>query len=118
MIAIDQPSSGRVNQLWERFASVMLEKNMRYAIAILALAGIVVACLALAQHYVRPAQPIDLPHSVWNSAYVNQSPFASVHGIPVALLGVAGYLPLTVLALQRRVLLTAYFAGLGLAYGL
>ena len=33
---------------------------MRYVIAVLAVAGIVVSCLALAQHYGAPAQPIDL----------------------------------------------------------
>jgi hypothetical protein len=65
---------------------------MRYVIAVLAVAGIVVSCLALAVHYGPPAQPIDLMHSAWNSAYVNQSPFATVYGLPVALLGVAGYL--------------------------
>jgi uncharacterized membrane protein len=91
---------------------------MRYIIAVLAVAGIVVSCLALAQHYGAPAQPIDLIHSAWNSAYVNQSSFATVYGIPVALLGAAGYLLLAVLVLLRRVVLTAYFAGIGLAYGL
>ena len=91
---------------------------MRYVIAVLAVAGIVVSCLALAQHYGAPAQPIDLTHSAWNSAYVNQSSFATVHGIPVALLGVAGYLLLAVLALLRRIVSTVYFAGIGLAYGL
>lgn len=91
---------------------------MRYIIAVLAVAGIVVSCLALAQHYGAPAESIDLIHSAWNSAYVNQSSFALVYGMPVALLGVAGYLLLAVLALQRRVVLTVYFAGIGLAYGL
>ncbi len=91
---------------------------MRYIIAVLAVAGIVVSCLALAQHYGAPAEPIDLIHSAWNSAYVNQSSFATVYGMPVALLGVAGYLVLAVLVLLRRVVLTVYFAGIGLAYGL
>ncbi len=91
---------------------------MRYVIAVLAVAGIVVSCLALAVHYGPPAQPIDLVHSAWNSAYVNQSPFATVYRLPVALLGVAGYLLVAVLALQHRVVLTVYFAGFGLAYGL
>ena len=91
---------------------------MRYVIAFLGVAGIVVSCFALAQHYGAPAQPIDLLHSAWNSAYVNQSSFATVQGIPVALLGVAGYTLLIVLALQRLTVLTVYFAGIGLAYGL
>jgi vitamin-K-epoxide reductase (warfarin-sensitive) len=91
---------------------------MRYVIAVLAVAGIVVSCLALAEHYSAPAEPIGLLHSVWNSAYVNQSAFATVHGIPVALFGVAGYALLVVLALQRLTVLTVYFAGIGLAYAL
>jgi vitamin-K-epoxide reductase (warfarin-sensitive) len=91
---------------------------MRYVIAILAIAGIVVSCLSLAEHYGAPAQPIDRLHSAWNSAYVNQSSFATVHGIPVALLGIAGYALLAVLALQRLTVLTVYFAGIGLAYAL
>ena len=91
---------------------------MRYAIAVLAVAGIVVSCLALTQHFSAPAQPIDLTHSAWNSAYVNQSSFATVYRIPVAVLGVAGYSLLAVLALLRRVVLTVYFAGIGLAYGI
>jgi vitamin-K-epoxide reductase (warfarin-sensitive) len=103
---------------WEHLESSRVEEKMRYVIAVLALTGIVVSCLALAQHYSAPAQPIDLLHSTWNSAYVNQSSFATVSGIPVALLGVAGYLLLAVLALLRRVVLTVYFAGIGLAYGL
>jgi uncharacterized membrane protein len=95
-----------------------MEERMRYVIAVIAVAGIVVSCLALAQHYGPPAQPIALLHSAWNSAYVNQSSFATVHGVPVALLGVAGYTLLVVLALRRLTLLTVYFAGIGVAYGL
>jgi vitamin-K-epoxide reductase (warfarin-sensitive) len=91
---------------------------MRYVIAALAVAGIAVSCLALAQHYGAPAQPIDLLHSAWNSAYVNQSPFAAVHGIPVAMLGIAGYTLLVVLALMRLWLIAVYSAGIGLAYAL
>jgi uncharacterized membrane protein len=68
-----------------------VEENMRYVIAVLAIAGNLVSCLALAQHYGAPAQPIDLIHSTWNSAYVNQSSFATAFGIPVALPGVIGY---------------------------
>jgi uncharacterized membrane protein len=91
---------------------------MRYAIVALAVFGILVSLLALAQHYGPPAQKIDLLRSPWNSAYVNQSPYAEVHGIPVAVLGIAGYALLLILALTRRRVLMVYFAGFGLAYGL
>jgi uncharacterized membrane protein len=89
---------------------------MRYVIAVLSVAGIVVSCFGLAAHYSTPVQPIDLLSSRWNSAYVNQSSYAEVHGIPVALLGIAGYALLVILALLRRRVLTVYFAGIGVAY--
>src|ERR1035438_5005970 len=91
---------------------------MGYVIAILSVAGIVVSCFALAAHYAAPVQPIDLLGSRWNSAYVNQSSYAEVHGIPVAMLGIAGYALLVILALLRRRVLTVYFSGIGIAYAL
>ncbi len=91
---------------------------MRYVIAVLAIGGIAVSSLALAGHYATPVLPIDVAHSHWNSAYVNQSPYSEIHGIPVAVLGIAGYALLIVLALLRRKVLTVYFGGVGLAYAL
>ncbi len=91
---------------------------MRYFIAVLGIAGIVVSFLALAAHYGVPVEQTDIlrSHSVWNSAYVNQSPYAEVDGVPVAVFGIAGYALLIVLALLRRRALTVYAAGFGLAY--
>jgi vitamin-K-epoxide reductase (warfarin-sensitive) len=94
------------------------EVKMRYVIAVLSVAGIVVSCFALAAHYAAPVQPLDLLGSRWNSAYVNQSSYAELYGIPVSLLGVAGYALLVILALLRRRVLTVYFAGIGVAYAL
>jgi vitamin-K-epoxide reductase (warfarin-sensitive) len=93
---------------------------MRYIIAVLGVAGMVVSFLALAAHYAAPVQQIDVLRSGsdWNSAYVNQSPYAEVHGVPVAVLGIAGYALLVVFALLRRRTLTVYLAGIGLAYAL
>jgi vitamin-K-epoxide reductase (warfarin-sensitive) len=91
---------------------------MRYAIAVLAIAGIVMSSLALAQRYAAPVRPIDVVNSNWNCAYVSQSPNAEVHRIPMAALGIAGYVLLAILALLRRRALTVYFAGAGLAYTL
>jgi len=75
---------------------------------------------ALAAHYAAPVQQIDILRSGsnWNSAYVNQSLYAEVHGVPVAILGIAGYALLVVLALLRRRVLTVYSAGIGVAYAL
>lgn len=93
---------------------------MRYIIAVLAIAGICVSFLALAAHYAGPEQQIDVLRSGsnWNSAYVNQSPYAEVHGVPVADFGIVGYTLLVVLALLRRRVLTVYSAGIGVAYAL
>jgi len=91
---------------------------MRYVIAVLAIAGIVVSSLALAGHFAAPVEQFGVMHSHWNSAYVNQSPYAEVYGIPVAVFGIVGYALLVVLALQRRRAFTVYFAGIGLAYAL
>ncbi len=91
---------------------------MRYVIASLALAGIVFSFLALAAHDGPPAEARDLLRSRWNCAYVNQSPYAEVYGVPVAVLGIGGYALLAMLALLRLRLLTVYFAGIGLAYAL
>jgi len=93
---------------------------MRYIIAVLGVAGIALSFLGLAAHYAAPVQQIDVLRSGsdWNSAYVNQSPYAEVHGVPVAVLGIAGYALLVVFALLRRRALTVYLAGIGLAYAL
>ena len=54
------------------------------------LAGIVTATLAYGEHYnTRPA-PCDI-NSVWDCGTVNHSPYALLHGVPVALIGVVGY---------------------------
>jgi vitamin-K-epoxide reductase (warfarin-sensitive) len=93
---------------------------VRYVIAVFGTAGIVVSLLALAEHYAVPVQQIEVLRSGsnWNCAYVNQSPYAEVHGIPVAVFGIAGYTLLVVLALLRRRVLAVYAAGIGFAYGL
>ena len=91
---------------------------MRYVIVALAVAGIVVSSLSLAAHYATPVKQIDVLHSHWNSAYVNQSSYAEVKGVPVSVLGIVGYALLGVLAFLRRRVLTVYAAGIGLAYAL
>ncbi|MGC2721033.1 MAG: vitamin K epoxide reductase family protein [Candidatus Acidiferrales bacterium] len=91
---------------------------MRYVVAVLGIAGVAVSFLSLAAHFAAPAQQIDVLRSgsKWNSAYLNQSKYADIHGIPVAALGILGYTLLVVLALLRRKVLTVYTAGIGLAY--
>jgi vitamin-K-epoxide reductase (warfarin-sensitive) len=90
---------------------------MRIALLVLAAAGIVVSSLALARHFAPEVEPAD-PSSYWNSSAVNHSPCAVVDGIPVAVLGIAGYALTGAMAFYRRRELTAVCSLFGLAYEL
>jgi vitamin-K-epoxide reductase (warfarin-sensitive) len=89
---------------------------MRYLIALLAVAGIVVATLALRIHYSMDAPPCDI-NAHWDCGIVNHSRYSAIHGIPVAAIGIAGYAAIAILALLRRyrMLLIASLAGLAFA---
>ncbi len=81
---------------------------MKYILMLLALVGIAASSLALREHYRTYG---DSPCSInerWDCGIVNHSPYAVIHRIPVAVIGVAGYLVLGLLAFQRayRVMLT------------
>ena len=87
---------------------------MKYILVLLAIFGIVVSSLALREHY---REEGDSPCSInerWDCGIVNKSPYAVLFGIPVAALGLAGYLLMGVLAWRRayRVLLVFVLAGL------
>jgi uncharacterized membrane protein len=90
--------------------------KMRYILAILALAGMVVSYLALRVHYETGTAPCSI-NEKWDCGIVNHSPYAVFHGIPVAEIGMAGYFLIVVLALMRRRgwLLIATVIGLGFA---
>lgn len=85
---------------------------MRYLIALVALAGVVVSSLALQVHYATGTQPCSI-NETWDCGIVNHSSFAVIGHIPVAAIGILGYLVLGGLALMRRrfLLLLAVFAG-------
>ena len=89
---------------------------MRYLIALLAIAGIIVSGLALHVHYSTETQPCSI-NEKWDCGVVNHSPYAEIRGIPVATIGIAGYLLIGVLALMRRraFLLVASLAGMAFA---
>jgi|ERR1041385_328580 uncharacterized membrane protein len=74
---------------------------MRWIIAILALAGMVAAILALREHYRTEASPCSI-NEKWDCGTVNKSRFAVIGGVPVADIGIAGYLLLLVLAIAKR----------------
>jgi uncharacterized membrane protein len=89
---------------------------MRYLIMLLALAGVSVSVLALRVHYSTETQACDI-NEKWDCGTVNHSPFAEIAHIPVAIIGISGYLVLAGLALarQRFLVFLAALAGLGFA---
>ena len=82
---------------------------MRYVIAILALAGALVSALALQVHYSTTTEPCDI-NAKWDCGIVNHSPFAEILHVPVAAVGIVGYLVMAGLALARRRRLLAVLA--------
>jgi vitamin-K-epoxide reductase (warfarin-sensitive) len=114
---------------------------MRWLIAILALAGMVAAALALREHYRTEGQAPCSINERWDCGAVNKSRFASIGGvfdkltnrntipsddakprfeavreIPVADVGIAGYILLGLLALMKRWRLLAAAAVLAFAF--
>lgn len=90
---------------------------MRYLIALLALAGVVVSSLALHVHYSTETQPCSI-NEKWDCGIVNHSPYAEVAHVPVATIGIAGYVVLAYLALARRRWMLAIAAVVGLGFSL
>ena len=87
---------------------------MKYVLVAFAALGIVASALALREHYRTEG---DSPCSInerWDCGIVNHSPYAMLAGIPVAALGIAGYLLIGALAWRRayRIVLAAALAGL------
>ena len=69
-----------------------------WVIAVLALAGIIVSAIAVQRHYAKSATEFCELGEKFNCDIVNRSEYSSVMGIPVAGIGVAGYVVLFVLA--------------------
>ena len=93
---------------------------MKYVLVMLAVFGFVVSGLALREHY---REAGDSPCSInerWDCGIVNHSPYAVVKGtgIPVAVLGMAGYLLMGGLAWRRAYRWVLAMAVAGLAYSL
>ncbi len=113
---------------------------MRWLIALLAIAGVVAASLALREHYRTEASPCSI-NEKWDCGTVNKSPYAVIGGlvphqeqigvpaekrsglarlgdIPVADVGIAGYILLALLALAKRWRLLVAAAVPALAFSL
>jgi uncharacterized membrane protein len=73
---------------------------MRYVFLALALAGAVVSSLALKIHYDTGTEPCSI-NEHWDCGIVNHSRFSIFHHVPVAAVGIAGYLVLAGLAFAR-----------------
>ena len=92
------------------------------AISVLAVAGVVVSAVSLQRHYAKSASAFCDFGERFNCDIVNRSEYSTIVGIPVAGIGVAGYVALLVLAafMRRRPetpnrLLGAALAGLAFA---
>lgn len=92
------------------------------AIALLAVAGTVISSISLYEHYATDKSSFCDFGQTFNCDIVNRSTYSEVQGIPVAFIGLVGYVMLLALATLRRsrpetplILLIASLAGLGFA---
>lgn len=87
---------------------------MRWVLVLLCVVGIVAASLALREHYREDTSPCSI-NDRWDCGIVNHSPFAVFLGVPVAIIGMAGYFLLGALAFKKayRLMLGAALIGLG-----
>jgi uncharacterized membrane protein len=73
---------------------------MRWVLVVLAIAGIAASSLALREHYRTDASPCSI-NERWDCGIVNHSPHAMFYGVPVAVIGIAGYVLLGLLAFRK-----------------
>jgi uncharacterized membrane protein len=92
------------------------------AVALFAVAGIAVSSVSLYHHYGTSETSFCNFGSAFNCDAVNRSVYSSIGGIPVALIGILGYVALLALATVYRrkaetpaMLLLASLCGLGFA---
>jgi uncharacterized membrane protein len=90
---------------------------MRFVLAFLAILGIAASSLALREHYRTDTSPCSI-NEKWDCGIVNHSPYALLWGVPVAAIGMGGYLLLGVLALKRRYGLLLLLSLVALAFSL
>ena len=71
-------------------------------IAVLAISGVVVSLISLQHHYAKSRTTYCEIGEAFNCDIVNRSEYSSIFGVPVALIGVFGYVLLAVLATIYR----------------
>ena len=91
---------------------------MRFAIIFLALLGIVDSALALKVHYDDPGKEPCSINDKWDCGVVNHGPYAVMVGVPVALMGIMGYVVIAILAWMRKRGLLIAVVMFGLAFAL
>jgi vitamin-K-epoxide reductase (warfarin-sensitive) len=96
--------------------------NLMAAIALFAVAGVAVSSVSLYEHSATSTSSFCNFSDTFNCDLVNRSQYSTVLGVPVALIGIVGYLVLTTLATVYRnllqtpaLLLIASVIGLGFA---
>jgi len=90
---------------------------MRWILVLLCVVGIAAASLALREHYHEGTSPCSI-NERWDCGIVNHSPYAVFLGVPVAVIGIVGYLLLGALAFKRAYRLMLLAALPGLAFSL
>src|SRR5271166_1451187 len=75
---------------------------VRFLIVLLAILGMIASSLALKVHYDDPGKEPCSINDKWDCGVVNHSPYAMIGPLPVAAIGIAGYLLIALLALLRR----------------
>ena len=90
---------------------------MRWVLIVLAVVGIAASSLALREHYRTDPSPCSI-NEKWDCGIVNHSPYAMFHGIPVAVIGIAGYLLLGVLAFRRAYVWMLPFVTIALIFAI
>ena len=94
-----------------------VRKTLRILLVSLSILGVVVSALALQVHYSNKLEPCDI-NERWDCGIVNHSSYSSIHGVPVAAIGIAGYLLICLLTLWRERAWTLAAAVAGLCYAL
>ncbi len=91
-------------------------KILTVLIVVFCLSGVVVSSLALGAYYDTHPLPCSI-NDVWDCGIVNRSPYAELHGIPIAMIGIVGYALLAALA-GRLPRVTAACALIGMIFAL
>jgi vitamin-K-epoxide reductase (warfarin-sensitive) len=94
-----------------------VQKTLRILVVLFAVLGAVVSTLALQVHYSNKLEPCDI-NAHWDCGIVNHSRYSLIYGVPVAAVGIAGYLLIGLLALLRKRDWTFAAALVGLCYAL